>query len=463
MAGAGRALPGTAGAAAISRRAGAGRPAGRGLPWPLLSRSLPHARGRRRRALAAGPGTGPDAGAAALRPQRRAHPRPGSAAPSRHGDRHSPQDDGGAGRAAAVPQRRAHPQGPGGDAPAVEGRSGSGGADPGDRRQLPLLARCTPLPVSPGRPSPWPHPGQLARPPGGAGAPRPLPGGHPVLGPEADPARAAAHREDSSCGVLPGHPGDRPLRREPGHPLPGAGSAANSAVCTRYASPPSTRCGWGCSSSASSVWSDPSPRTSTWTSSTSAGGGAAVRLPGGRHRADGVRGHLLPGRLAVREVGKALGLSSIRWTAGQAPRAGRHLGAHRRPRPELACAPRTAGCSGRWPWRRCWRASPPPLHPRRRLRHHPRRAVRGGAGGERLDEGPHRRPVGEGRPERPGHLQGRPARAGDAHRAGQGLPAGGGARGRLAPGHHPPRIRRCTGCWARPTPSASSRWRAGRR
>ncbi len=145
----------------------------------------------------------------------------------------------------------------------------------------------------------------------------------------------------------------------------------------------------------------------------------------GRHRAGMVCEVICyRGRLALREVGKALGLSldqvdrlskvvggvRLRRDARGAGRGG----AVRVRSPRAADADAGAGDRG---------LPAPPLHPRGRLRHHPRAAGGAGPRGERGDEGPHRHPVGEGRHQRAGRAQGGPAGAGHAHGGGQVLRA----------------------------------------
>ena len=158
-------------------------------------------------------------------------------------------------------------------------------------------------------------------------------------------------------------------------------------------------------------------------------------------------------RSALRDVGKALGLSlsqvdrltkAVSHHEDPSRRQRRHAGAGRA---RSGAGP--AGAPGAGAGRRAAGLPAPPLHPRRRLRHHPAAAQRDGPHRAGRHAGPHHRAVGQGRPGGARPAQGRPAGAGDAHRpvarprpagappAGAGPPDAG-ALARLAR-HHPGR------------------------
>ena len=188
----------------------------------------------------------------------------------------------------------------------------------------------------------------------------------------------------------------------------------------------------------------------------------------GRHRA-GICATVIHyrGKRAIREVGKAMGLSpdtvaalsSQIWGWG-GWRPARRAAARDRPRPRRPAARADAGAR-----RGDHRLPAPPLPARRRLRHHRGPARRAGPGRERGDGGPHRHLLGQGRHRRARHPQGRRAGARDAHLHPQGLrPPRASTTARATRWRRcRPRTRRSTTCSAAPTRSASSRSRAGRR
>ena len=122
-------------------------------------------------------------------------------------------------------------------------------------------------------------------------------------------------------------------------------------------------------------------------------------------------------RSAIRDVGKALGLSLDR-----IDRLAKSL-EHFREEPELALRCREAGIdpegplglTARRPGGPVDRLSPAPLPAHRRHGDHRRAAVRDGAHRKRRHARPHRHPVEQGRPGRAGDPQGRLPGPGDAH------------------------------------------------
>ena len=186
------------------------------------------------------------------------------------------------------------------------------------------------------------------------------------------------------------------------------------------------------------------------------------------------------GRSAIREVGKAFGLSEDTIGALSSSIWGMGGGAVRTA--ELA----RAGIDVNSPRMQkiaalaseIQRLSAPPVAACRRLRHHPQPARRGHADRQWRDGGPHLRRMGQGRSRRARHPQGRRARARHADLHPQGVRAhrealwrrvpfvpAGGKRGKgyyalsTIPKEEPP----VYACCAAPTRSACSRSRAARR
>jgi hypothetical protein len=240
---------------------------------------------------------------------------------------------------------------------------------------------------------------------------------------------------------------------------------------TASASPRSTPPGGNCSSSGSSAASGASRRTSTSTSSTSAArrsSSTSTPSTAGPGRADR-RGHQLPGALG-RPRGRQ-GAGPVPGPGGPAGQAPGPLGRGRHPRrireagmdPDDPTLRRLLDPDRSGPG-----LPPPPLPACRRLRDHPVPALRARPRRERRDGGPHRHRVGQGRHRRRRHAQGRLPGPGHAHLHPQVLPPHHRLREAIYPDHagvlkDPSKTRSSTTCSAGPTPSGSSRSRAGPR
>ena len=147
------------------------------------------------------------------------------------------------------------------------------------------------------------------------------------------------------------------------------------------------------------------------------------------------------GRSAIREVGKAFGLSrrhhrrAVVLDLGRRRRRQGRSGARRaRPGQPARPADRGAGARDR-------RLPAPSLAACRRLRHHAQPARRGDADRQRRHAGPHLRRMGQGRSRRARHPQDRRARPRHADLHPQGARSGGAALRRAADARHHPRRR----------------------